>query len=78
MSLHMSGGTTGGGWGLSAIGWVSLFVGSGAAVHATYWRTNNFGEPISNGCADPTCPCRQGIPMPGIPMQLAPIKNLCP
>jgi lipoprotein-anchoring transpeptidase ErfK/SrfK len=51
VSLHMSGGTTGGGWDLPAIGWVSLFVGSGVAVHATYWH-NNFGEPMSNGCVN--------------------------
>jgi lipoprotein-anchoring transpeptidase ErfK/SrfK len=51
LSLHMSGGTTGGGWDLPAIGWVSLFVGSGVAVHATFWH-NNFGEPMSNGCVN--------------------------
>jgi lipoprotein-anchoring transpeptidase ErfK/SrfK len=51
VSLHMSGGTTGGGWDLPAIAWVSLFVGSGVAVHATYWH-NNFGEPMSNGCVN--------------------------
>jgi lipoprotein-anchoring transpeptidase ErfK/SrfK len=51
ISLHMSGGTTGGGWDLPGIGWVSLFVGSGVAVHATYWH-NNFGEPMSNGCVN--------------------------
>lgn len=50
-SLHMSGGTTGGGWDLPAVGWVSLFVGSGVAVHATFWH-NNFGEPMSNGCVN--------------------------
>ena len=51
VSLHMSGGTTGGGWDLPGIGWVSLFVGSGVAVHSTYWH-NNFGEPMSNGCVN--------------------------
>jgi lipoprotein-anchoring transpeptidase ErfK/SrfK len=51
LSLHMSGGTTGGGWDLPAIGWVSLFVASGVAVHATFWH-NNFGEPMSNGCVN--------------------------
>lgn len=50
-SLHMSGGTTGGGWDLPAVGWVSLFVGSGVAIHATFWH-NNFGEPMSNGCVN--------------------------
>jgi len=51
VSLHMSGGTTGGGWDLPGIGWTSLFVGSGVAVHATFWH-NNFGEPMSNGCVN--------------------------
>jgi lipoprotein-anchoring transpeptidase ErfK/SrfK len=51
ISLHMSGGTTGGGWDLPGIGWVSLFVGSGVAVHSTFWH-NNFGEPMSRGCVN--------------------------
>lgn len=49
MSLHMSGGTTGGGWDLPGIGWTSLFVGSGVAIHSTFWH-NNYGEPMSRGC----------------------------
>jgi hypothetical protein len=51
ISLHMSGGTTGGGWDLPAIGWTSLFVGSGVAIHSTFWH-NNFGEPMSRGCVN--------------------------
>lgn len=51
VSLHMSGGTTGGGWDLPGIGWTSLFVGSGVAIHSTYWH-NNFGVPMSNGCVN--------------------------
>ena len=51
ISLHMSGGTTGGGWDLPGIGWTSLFVGSGVAIHSTYWH-NNFGEPMSRGCVN--------------------------
>jgi lipoprotein-anchoring transpeptidase ErfK/SrfK len=50
-SLHMSGGTTGGGWDLPAIGWTTLFVGSGIAVHSTFWH-NNFGIPMSRGCVN--------------------------
>jgi lipoprotein-anchoring transpeptidase ErfK/SrfK len=50
-SLHMSGGTTGGGWDLPAVGWTTLFVGSGVAVHSTFWH-NNFGVPMSNGCVN--------------------------
>lgn len=51
VSLHMSGGTTGGGWDLPGIGWTSIFVGSGVAIHSTFWH-NNFGEPMSNGCVN--------------------------
>lgn len=51
ISLHMSGGTTGGGWDLPGIGWTTLFVGSGVAIHATFWH-NNFGVPMSRGCVN--------------------------
>ncbi len=51
VSLHMSGGTTGGGWDLPGIGWTTLFVGSGVAVHSTFWH-NNFGVPMSRGCVN--------------------------
>jgi lipoprotein-anchoring transpeptidase ErfK/SrfK len=51
LSLHMSGCTTGGGWDLPGVGWTSLFVGSGVAIHSTYWH-NNFGEPMSRGCVN--------------------------
>ena len=51
ISLHMSGGTTGGGWDLPGIGWTSLFVGSGVAIHSTFWH-NNFGDPVSHGCVN--------------------------
>jgi lipoprotein-anchoring transpeptidase ErfK/SrfK len=51
VSLHMSGGTTGGGWDLPGIGWTSLFVGTGVAVHSTFWH-NNFGVPMSRGCVN--------------------------
>jgi lipoprotein-anchoring transpeptidase ErfK/SrfK len=48
-SLHMSGGTTGGGYDLPGIGWSMLFVGNGVAIHSTFWH-NNFGVPMSHGC----------------------------
>jgi hypothetical protein len=51
LSLHMSGGTTGGGYDLPGIGWTTLFVGTGIAIHATYWH-NNFGVPLSHGCVN--------------------------
>ncbi len=53
VSLHMSGGTTGGGWDVPAVPWVSLFEGNGVAIHGTYWH-NNFGVPMSNGCINAT------------------------
>ena len=52
-SLHMSGGTTGGGYDLPGIGWTSLFSGDGVAIHSTFWH-NNFGEPMSHGCVNAT------------------------
>lgn len=51
ISLHMSGGTTGGGYDLPGIGWTSLFVGNGVAIHSTFWH-NNFGVPMSHGCVN--------------------------
>ncbi len=51
ISLHMSGGTTGGGFDLPGIGWTTLFVGTGIAIHGTYWH-NNFGVPMSHGCVN--------------------------
>jgi hypothetical protein len=51
ISLHMVGGTTGGGWDLPGIGWTTLFVGNGVAVHSTYWH-NDYGAPRSRGCVN--------------------------
>ncbi len=51
VSLHMVGGTTGGGWDLPGIGWTTLFVGNGVAVHSTYWH-NDYGTPRSRGCVN--------------------------
>ncbi|MFN2195616.1 MAG: L,D-transpeptidase family protein [Anaerolineales bacterium] len=51
ISLHMSGGATGGGWDLPGIAWTTLFAGSGVAVHSTFWH-NNYGVPMSHGCVN--------------------------
>jgi lipoprotein-anchoring transpeptidase ErfK/SrfK len=51
VSLPLFGGTSESGWALPAVGWVSLFVGSGVAFHSTYWH-NNFGVPTSRGCVN--------------------------
>ncbi len=50
-SLHMSGGTTGGGWDLPGVAWTNLFVGNGVAIHSTFWH-NDFGTPRSRGCVN--------------------------
>jgi hypothetical protein len=50
-SVHMAGGTNAEGWDLLGIGYTSLFVGEGVAIHSTYWH-NNFGEPMSHGCVN--------------------------
>lgn len=50
-SLHMSGGTTGGGYDLPGIGWTILFSGDGVAIHSTFWH-NDFGETRSHGCVN--------------------------
>jgi hypothetical protein len=53
ISMHMVGGTTGGGWDIPGIGWTTLFVGNGVAIHSTYWH-NDFGTPQSRGCVNAT------------------------
>jgi lipoprotein-anchoring transpeptidase ErfK/SrfK len=49
VSVHMIGGTTGGGYDLSGVGWTSVFSGEGVAIHSTFWH-NDFGVPRSHGC----------------------------
>ena len=51
ISLPLSGGSAAVGWSLPAVGWVSLFVGTGVAIHSTFWH-NNYGEPSSRGCVN--------------------------
>lgn len=51
ISLHMVGGTTGGGYDLPGIGWTTLFSGDGVAIHSTFWH-NDFGVPRSHGCVN--------------------------
>lgn len=52
VSTHMSGGTTGGGYDLPGIGWTTLFVGTGVALHSTFWHNNFGGELMSHGCVN--------------------------
>ncbi len=51
ISVHMSGGTTGGGYDLPGIGWTVLFVGTGISIHSTFWH-NDYGVPRSHGCVN--------------------------
>lgn len=51
ITLQMSGGTTGASYDLPGIGWTSIFVTGGVAIHATVWH-NDFGVPRSHGCVN--------------------------
>jgi lipoprotein-anchoring transpeptidase ErfK/SrfK len=51
VSVHMSGGTTGGGYDLPGIGWTTLFSVQGMAIHSTFWH-NSYGIPRSHGCVN--------------------------
>lgn len=51
VSVHMTGGTTGGGYDLPGIGWTVLFSGQGMAIHSTFWH-NSYGVPRSHGCVN--------------------------
>lgn len=50
-SIQMAGGSNEAGWMIPGIGWASFFLGSGVAIHSTFWH-NNFGEPSSHGCVN--------------------------
>jgi lipoprotein-anchoring transpeptidase ErfK/SrfK len=51
VSVHMTGGTTGGGYDLCGIGWTTLFATQGMAIHSTFWH-NSYGVPTSHGCVN--------------------------
>ena len=51
ISVHMTGGSTGGGYDIPGVSWTTLFEGNGVAIHSTFWH-NNFGEPMSHGCVN--------------------------
>lgn len=50
-SIQMAGGSNQAGWMIPGIGWATFFLGSGMAIHSTFWH-NNFGEPSSHGCVN--------------------------
>jgi lipoprotein-anchoring transpeptidase ErfK/SrfK len=71
VSVHMTGGTTGGGYDLAGIGWTTLFASSGMAIHSTFWH-NNYGIPQSHGCVNCTPEDAQWIfrwTMPAVPIE---------
>ncbi len=51
ISVHMTGGATGGGYDLAGVSWTTLFEGNGVAIHSTFWHIN-FGEAMSHGCVN--------------------------
>jgi len=51
ISAHMGGGDERGGWDTPAIGYATYFVGTGVAIHSTFWH-NGFGEEWSHGCVN--------------------------
>lgn len=53
VSLHMSGGASGGGWDTPGIAWTTLFAAGGVAIHSTFWH-NAFGMAKSHGCVNAT------------------------
>jgi lipoprotein-anchoring transpeptidase ErfK/SrfK len=71
VSVHMTGGTTGGGYDLPGIGWTTLFASKGMAIHSTFWH-NNYGIPQSHGCVNCTPEDAQWIfrwTMPVVPIE---------
>jgi lipoprotein-anchoring transpeptidase ErfK/SrfK len=71
VSVHMTGGTTGGGYDLPGIGWTTLFSSKGMAIHSTFWH-NNYGIPQSHGCVNCTPEDSQWIfrwTMPVVPIE---------
>jgi hypothetical protein len=53
ISIHMAGGTVGGGYDTPGVSWCTFFSGSGVAVHSTFWH-NDYGVPRSHGCINVT------------------------
>ncbi len=51
ISIHMIGGSAGGGYDLAGIGWSTFFDENGVAIHSTFWH-NEYGTPKSHGCVN--------------------------
>jgi hypothetical protein len=50
-TLHMAAGTVDAGYDTPGVSWTNLFVGTGVAIHSTFWH-NQFGEKRSHGCVN--------------------------
>ena len=50
-TIHMAAGTVDAGYDTPAVSWTNLFVGTGVAIHSTFWH-NQFGEKRSHGCVN--------------------------
>ena len=51
LSVRMAAGTVDAGYDTPAVSWTTYFVGTGVAIHATFWH-NQFGEKRSHGCVN--------------------------
>lgn len=49
ISIHMAAGTVDAGYDTPGVSWSTFFVGTGVAIHSTYWH-NQYGEKRSHGC----------------------------
>jgi hypothetical protein len=53
ISIHMAGGTVDAGYDTPGVSWSTFFVGTGIAIHSTFWH-NNYGTARSHGCLNVT------------------------
>jgi len=51
ISIHMAAGTLGAGYDTPGVSWTNFFIGTGVAIHATFWH-NEFGQKRSHGCVN--------------------------
>ena len=51
ISIHMAAGTVDAGYDTPGVSWSTFFVGTGVAIHSTYWH-NQYGEKRSHGCVN--------------------------
>jgi len=51
ITIHMAAGTVDAGYDTPGVSWSNFFVGTGVAIHATFWH-NEFGQRRSHGCVN--------------------------